>query len=123
MGWDWVHLVCWPLTGLLYQSHMIDDYGAVGGMKICRGNHSTWRKPAPVPLCLPQIPHGLTWAQTQTTMVGSQWLTAWAMAQPRRRVPLKCQLTFNRLHCVISLRIGAFIQVSLVSHSIESLTT
>jgi hypothetical protein len=24
---------------------------------ICRGNRSTRRKPAPVPLCLPQIPH------------------------------------------------------------------
>jgi membrane glycosyltransferase len=32
------------------------DCGAVGGMKIGRGNRSTWRKPAPVPLCPPQIP-------------------------------------------------------------------
>jgi hypothetical protein len=30
---------------------MIDDgdYGAVGGMKIGKGNRITWRKPAPVP--------------------------------------------------------------------------
>jgi hypothetical protein len=27
-----------------------------GGMKICRGNRSTRRKPAPAPLCPPQIP-------------------------------------------------------------------
>jgi hypothetical protein len=27
-----------------------------GGMKIGRGNQSTRRKPAPAPLCLPQIP-------------------------------------------------------------------
>jgi hypothetical protein len=27
-----------------------DDYGAVGGMRIDRGNRSTRRKPAPVPL-------------------------------------------------------------------------
>jgi hypothetical protein len=39
--------------GLLYQPRMIDDddYGAVGGMRIGRGNRSTRRKPAPVPLC------------------------------------------------------------------------
>jgi hypothetical protein len=37
---------------------MIDegDCGAVGGMKIGRGNRSTRRKPAPAPLCPPQIP-------------------------------------------------------------------
>jgi hypothetical protein len=34
-------------TGLLYQPQMIDDgdCGATGGMKICRGNRSTRRKP------------------------------------------------------------------------------
>jgi hypothetical protein len=46
-------------TGLLYQSQMIDDgdCGAIGGMKIGRVNRSTRRKPVPVPLCPPQIPH------------------------------------------------------------------
>jgi hypothetical protein len=34
-----------------------DDCGAIGGMKIGRGNRSTRRKPAPAPLCPPQIPH------------------------------------------------------------------
>jgi hypothetical protein len=45
-------------TGLLYQPQLIDDgdCGAVGGMKIGRGNRSTRRKPAPAPLCPPQIP-------------------------------------------------------------------
>jgi hypothetical protein len=53
-------------TGLVYQSQMIDDVdcGAVGGMRIGRGNRSTRRKPVPVPLCPPQIPHDLTWART-----------------------------------------------------------
>jgi hypothetical protein len=32
------------------------DCGAIGGMKIGRGNRSTRRKPAPAPLCPPQIP-------------------------------------------------------------------
>jgi hypothetical protein len=54
-------------VGLLYQPRMIDDddYGAVGGMRIARGNRSTRRKPAPVPLCPSQIPHDLTWDRTR----------------------------------------------------------
>jgi hypothetical protein len=58
-------------TGLLYQLQMIDDgdCGAVGGMKIDRGNQNNRRKPAPAPLCPPQIPH-------DTRAVGSERLTA-----------------------------------------------
>jgi hypothetical protein len=69
---------------LLYQLRMIDndDYGAVGGMRIGRGNRSTRRKPAPVLLCPPQIPHDLTSDRTRAAAVGSQRLTAWAMARP-----------------------------------------
>jgi hypothetical protein len=63
-------------VGLLYQPRMIDDdYGAVGGMRIGRGNRSTRRKPAPVPHCPPQI-HDLTWDRTRAAAVGSQRLTA-----------------------------------------------
>jgi hypothetical protein len=66
------------ITGLLYQPQMIDDadYGAIGGMEIGRGNRSTRRKPAPAPLCPPQIPHDLTRAGNRVAMVGSQRLTA-----------------------------------------------
>jgi hypothetical protein len=64
-------------VGLLYQPWMIDDdYGAIGGMRIGRGNRSTRRKPAPVPLCPPQIPHDLTWDRTWAAAMGSQRLTA-----------------------------------------------
>jgi hypothetical protein len=58
-------------TGLLYQPQIINDgdCGEIGGMKIGR------RKPAPAPLCPPQIPHEQTWAQTRATAVGSQRLT------------------------------------------------
>jgi hypothetical protein len=69
-------------TGLLYQPQMIDDCEEIGGMKIGRGTRSTRRKPAPAPLCPPQIPHDQTGARTRTAAVGSQRLTAWAMAQP-----------------------------------------
>jgi hypothetical protein len=57
--------------GLLYQPWMIDgdDCGAIGGM-------IKWqvlkRKPAPVPLCLPQIPHDLSWRRTWTAAVASR---------------------------------------------------
>jgi hypothetical protein len=54
---SWVGVRLSPLgtsatVGLLYQPLMIDydDYGAVGGMRIGRGNRSTRRKPALVPL-------------------------------------------------------------------------
>jgi hypothetical protein len=35
------------------------DDGEIGRMMIGRGNRSTWRKPAPVPLCPLQTPHAL----------------------------------------------------------------
>jgi hypothetical protein len=40
-------------SGPLYKPQMIHegDCGAIGGMKIGRGNRSTRRKPAPAPLC------------------------------------------------------------------------
>jgi hypothetical protein len=60
---------------------MIDegDCGAIGGMKIGRGKRSTRRKPAPAPLCPPQIPYDQTRARTLAAAVRSQRLTAWAM--------------------------------------------
>jgi hypothetical protein len=62
---------------LLYQPRTIDDEcGAVGGMRIGRGNRSTRRKPAPVPLCPPQIPHDLTWVRTRAAAVRSQRVIA-----------------------------------------------
>jgi hypothetical protein len=50
-----------------------DDYdcGAIGGMRTGSGNRSTRRKPAPVPLCPPKIPHDLTLARTRAAAVES----------------------------------------------------
>jgi hypothetical protein len=53
---------------------MTTEYGAVGGMRIDRGNRSTRRKLAPVPLCPPQIPHDLTWDRMRAAAVGSRRL-------------------------------------------------
>jgi hypothetical protein len=50
------------------------DDGEIGGM-IGRGTRSTRRKPAPVPLCPPQIPHA-TRTRTRAVAVGSQGLAA-----------------------------------------------
>jgi hypothetical protein len=65
-------------TVLLYQPRVIDDRdcGAIGGMKIGRGNRSTRIKPAPAPLCPSQIPHDQTRPRTRVAAVGSQPLTA-----------------------------------------------
>jgi hypothetical protein len=71
VGWDWVHTAYGPLFGLLYQPRMIDDErGTVGGMRIGRGNGSTRSKPAPVPLCPPQIPHYLNYDRTRAARGG-----------------------------------------------------
>jgi hypothetical protein len=57
------------------------DDGEIGGM-IGRGNRSTRRKPAPVPLWPPQTPHAAR-MRTRAAAVGSQQLTAWATARPK----------------------------------------
>jgi hypothetical protein len=65
--------------GLLYKPQMMideSDCGAIGTMKIGRGNRSTRRKPAPAPLCPPQTPHDQTRVRTRAAAVGSQRLTA-----------------------------------------------
>jgi hypothetical protein len=51
------------------------DDGEIGGMMIGRGNRSTRRKPAPVPLRPPQTPHAAR-TRTRAAAVGSQRLTA-----------------------------------------------
>jgi hypothetical protein len=79
MGWNRVS----PLLLRRLLARIVDDdeCGAVGVM-LSKGNRSTRRKPAPVPLCPPQIPHGLTQARTRATSVGSRRLAAWAKSRP-----------------------------------------
>jgi hypothetical protein len=50
------------------------DNGEIGGM-IGRGNRSTWRKPAPVPLCPPQTLHAAR-TRIRAAAVRSQRITA-----------------------------------------------
>jgi hypothetical protein len=88
------------LIDLLYQPQMIDDdkCGAVGGMRIDRGNRSTRSKPTPVSLCPSQIPHNLTWARTPSIAVGSRRLTARAMARPRTQFCNGVELLTHSVH-------------------------
>jgi hypothetical protein len=101
MGWDRVHLVVRPLFGLLYQPWTIDDddCGAIGGMRIGRGNRSTQRKPAPLSICPPQIPHDLTRDRTRAVSMGSRLLTAWAMAWP---LWSSYSASSEDLHCLLA---------------------
>jgi hypothetical protein len=69
-------------------------------MRTGRGNQSTWRKPAPVPLCPPQIPYDLTWDRTRAAKVGSRRLTAWAMARPDRHESEHFSLCF----CLVNIK-------------------
>jgi hypothetical protein len=88
------------ITGLLYQPQMMDDgdCGAIGGIKVGRGNRSTRRRPASAPLFPPQIPLDQTRARTRTAAVGSQKLTAWAMARPNHKV--SSDSDFKGLNCL-----------------------
>jgi hypothetical protein len=56
------------------------EFGGMNG----RGNRSTRRKPAPAPLCPPQIPLDQPRDWTWAAAVGSQRLTTSAMARPMR---------------------------------------
>jgi hypothetical protein len=47
-----------------------------------RGNRMTQRKPAPVRLCPPQIPHDLSRDRTRAAAVGSRTLIPWARTRP-----------------------------------------
>jgi hypothetical protein len=69
-------------SGILYQPRGIVRLENLGGMKIDRENRRTRRKPAPAPLCPPQIQLTRPVARTWAAAVGSQRLTAWAMARP-----------------------------------------
>jgi hypothetical protein len=63
------------------------DDGEIGGM-IGRENRSTRRKPAPVPLCLPQTPHAV---RTRT------WAAAFILLLPEERAKPGNLLTYDAL--------------------------
>jgi hypothetical protein len=82
VGFDWVHLSRRTIVGLSYQPETIDKCGAFSEIIIGRGNRSNQTKSAPVFVCPPQIPPVLTWNRARTAAVGTQQMTAWAVARP-----------------------------------------
>jgi hypothetical protein len=64
----------WPIV-LVPGDYEYDD-AEFGEMKIGRGNRSARTKPAPAPLCPPQIPLEQTRDRTRAAAMGSYRLTA-----------------------------------------------
>jgi hypothetical protein len=97
--YSWVGVRLSPLgtsatTGLTEPSPDDDDEcGAVGGMRNGRGNRSTGRKPAPVPICTPHIPHNLR--PNTGPAVGIRRLTASAMARPTELPKFRLNVTLS----------------------------
>jgi hypothetical protein len=104
-------------SGLLYQPQMIGEggCGAIGGMKIGKRNRSTRRKPAPKPLCPPQIPLDQTRDRTRAAAVGSQRLTAWAMARPLFRHYTGHYLSFQIIQMHWTFEAQAFRRKKILS--------
>jgi hypothetical protein len=91
---EWCTVSDYFVVQSIWDGKSYDKCVAVGGMRT--GREAPWRKPAPVPLCPPQIPHDLTWARTQASMMGRRQLIAWAMAWPSPMVSTDSEIS---LHC------------------------
>jgi hypothetical protein len=98
-----------------------DDDGEVGGMNgFGRGNRSTRRKHAPTPLCPSQIPLDRPPARTRAAAVGSQRLTALAMASIENVAKFMCSST-TATHRKFLEEISAdYIRVMLVTSHFSS---
>jgi hypothetical protein len=84
------------------------DDGEVGALNgFGRGNRSTRKKPAPMPLCSPQIPLNQTIARTRAAVVGSQRLTASAMARPTPS-SLRVHISFVTDSFLLSTTLNSF---------------
>jgi hypothetical protein len=82
MGWDNVSELL-SLTEILFIPHTIWVWRTTMGWYWQGKTEELGEKPVPVPLCPPQIPHGLTRAWIRTSVVKVRRLTAWAMARPQ----------------------------------------
>jgi hypothetical protein len=81
MGWDDVSERQPPMR-LLFVPQVIYENGGMMEWYWQGKTEELGETPVPVPLCPPQIPLGLTRAQTRASAMRGQRLTAWAMARP-----------------------------------------
>jgi hypothetical protein len=81
---NWVHSALWPPIGVLCPPQLIMMMEKLVELWLAEETE-VLRKPAPVPFCPPQTPHAAR-TRTRAATVRSQWLTPWAMAQPKLNV-------------------------------------
>jgi hypothetical protein len=75
----------------------------------------TREKPAPVSLCPPQIPHGLTRARTRASPMKGRRLTTWAMARPNgiiNLIPIISLSTCPFFYCLVSTTYSRSVSVN-----------
>jgi len=61
---------------------MNNEQGAPVEWKWQEKTEALWENPVALPLCPPQIPHGLVWHWVRALKLRGRRLTVWAMAQP-----------------------------------------
>jgi hypothetical protein len=82
-GWEYVSELRPPMGPILYPPR---SYIELQCRMILTGKQkNSGEKPSPMPLCPPQIPHGLK-LRTHASSVRGRRLTAWAMARPFKSV-------------------------------------
>lgn len=127
--WNWIPVstivTVWPIAPASDAND--DECATVSGMVIDKGNWNTRRTPAPVPFCLPHIPHNLIWDWTQAARLESRQLTAWAVAQPDLTLPhwfcwTKTYIFLNTSHFThFTLKMRTYIYEMLVILPVSTL--
>jgi hypothetical protein len=96
---------------------MINEYGALCGMRISCGNWSIWRKPTSMSLCPAQISHYLMWDWTWAAVAPGVVLCPLAVLMGHPQYIGLTTINITILFCVLFLSLisnGCFLfQVSL----------
>jgi hypothetical protein len=74
--WD---LLCNPMRKMISIFFVFSCNGATVEWQWQEKTETLWEKPLPVPLCQPQIPHGLTRNRTLASAVKGRLLNAWVV--------------------------------------------